>query len=96
MAPESAPALYNRALGLMALRRYGEAVTTYERAIQINAENADFWAGKGIALRFLEEYGDALVATQRALELNPTHSQALINQEIILDQMNQPNPTSGN
>jgi tetratricopeptide (TPR) repeat protein len=98
--PDSAAAWYNRGLSLMALNQYRNAVETYDRAIAIDAENADFWAGKGIALRFLEQYPQALEALQTALELNPSHPQALVNQEFVMQKLQTPNgmealPNSG-
>ena len=71
----------------MGLGFYEAAIDAYERAIELNPENADFWAGKGLALQNLEEYPDAIAAFQKALELNPNHPQAKQNLEFVQYQL---------
>lgn len=85
--PKSSSALYNMALAEMALRRYNDAVRSYDQALAINPENANFWAGKGIALRYLSEYALAKTSLEEALKLNPSHPQAMVNLELVIQEI---------
>ena len=62
-----------------------EAVKVYERAIEIEPTNANFWTGKGIALANLKRYEEALVSVEQALQLNPSHHQARDYHDIIVN-----------
>jgi len=66
---------------------YEDAVKAYEEAIKIDPQNADFWAGKGLAFQYLEAYPEAIAAFQKALELNPNHAQAKQNLEFVQYQL---------
>ena len=86
--PELAEAWYNKGLALMEYKNQDaveEAVTVYERAIDIEPTNANFWTGKGIALAFLQRYEEALAAVEQALQLNPSHPQAVQNRNQIVE-----------
>jgi tetratricopeptide (TPR) repeat protein len=87
ITPQSSEAWYNKALAQMAANRYPEAIMSFDRAIALNPENPDLWAGKGISLRSLQRYAEAKASLDKALELNPNHPQALLNLELVQQQL---------
>jgi tetratricopeptide (TPR) repeat protein len=63
---------YRKGNALFDLKRYEEALEAYEKAIELNPEDAaDAWNGKGSALEALGRYEEALEAYEKAIELNP-------------------------
>ena len=66
---------------LYELKRYEVAVSVYDRATQIEPENAKLWNDKGTALMELERYEEAIIAFDKALELNPEFKAASDNKE---------------
>jgi tetratricopeptide (TPR) repeat protein len=55
--------------GLVGMGRLEDAVTVFDRAIEIDARNAAAWANKGNALGQLHQFREALVCFERAAEL---------------------------
>ena len=53
-----------------------EALQAYERSIQLDANSAVAYSGKGDALYYLKRYQDALLAYERAIELHPNFAAA--------------------
>eukprot|EP00850_Spirogloea_muscicola_P022878 SM000316S12293 [mRNA] locus=s316:27000:31545:+ [translate_table: standard] len=51
--------------------RFFEAVELYDQAIELEPNNAIFWANRAFAHTKLEEYGSAIDDASRAIELNP-------------------------
>ncbi|HUB78555.1 MAG TPA: tetratricopeptide repeat protein, partial [Bryobacteraceae bacterium] len=63
----------------LALQQLGKpelALTAYERALAIDARDADIWSHKGDSLCDLGRFADAIVAFDRALQITPNHGQA--------------------
>ena len=56
---------------LLGSGRYPEAITCYERALEIDPANAAAWAGKGDGLMMTGRYDKALRSYERALEIDP-------------------------
>lgn len=48
-----------------------EAVKAFDRAIEINPQQADAWMIKGIALEDLGKRDEAILAYRKAIEINP-------------------------
>jgi tetratricopeptide (TPR) repeat protein len=61
------------------LRRPDEALTCYERALEINPRYAEAWSNKGAALADLRRPAEALTCYERALEINPRYPEAWFN-----------------
>ncbi|MDP3065617.1 MAG: tetratricopeptide repeat protein, partial [Methanobacteriaceae archaeon] len=59
----------NQGTALFSLKRYQEAVDSFDRALKINPYNSQAWAGKGSALGFLEDYEEAIFCMERFMEL---------------------------
>ena len=63
--------LYN-GLGssLNALDRYQEAINAYQKALDLNEENAQVWVNLGVSQRLAGDYDNALKSYEQALILN--------------------------
>jgi tetratricopeptide (TPR) repeat protein len=53
------------------LKRYDEALASYDRALELDANYQWAWASRGNVLDNLKRYDEALVSYDRALELDP-------------------------
>ncbi|EOX92964.1 Phosphatase 5.2 isoform 1 [Theobroma cacao] len=54
--------------------KYGQAIDLYARAIELNAQNAVYWANRAFAHTKLEEYGSAIQDATKAIEVDPKYS----------------------
>src|SRR5918996_3441347 len=50
---------------------YNEAITAYNKALQIDPENKQAWVNKGDALNNLGNYNEAITAYNKALQIDP-------------------------
>jgi tetratricopeptide (TPR) repeat protein len=66
----------NKGYCLRSLRRYKEAVESFDKAIHIQLDNAFAWRLKGSVLLILKEYDRALEVINKAIELNREDSHA--------------------
>jgi serine/threonine protein kinase len=79
---------YNNKGGSLAnLGRPEEALTCFERALEINSRYAGAWSNKGLALDDLGRPAEALTCYERALEINPRYSMAWFNKGVVLDDL---------
>ena len=62
----------------------------YEKALEINLENDETWANKGVLLRKLGKYEEALECFEKALEINPEFADAWKWKGIILEDLKKP------
>ncbi len=61
---------YNKGIALQELKRYGEALDAFDKALEISPDNAKILFSKGIALKNLMKYEEALQTFDRSLEIN--------------------------
>nr|GMC72696.1 serine/threonine-protein phosphatase 5 isoform X1 [Ipomoea batatas] len=54
--------------------KYSQAIDLYTRAIELNGENAVYWANRAFAHTKLEEYGSAIQDATKAIEIDPRYS----------------------
>lgn len=66
---EEGNALYN-------LKRYEEALVSYEQAIRLDPNDSTIYYRKGFALESLERYTEALASYEQAIRLNPNNTPA--------------------
>jgi cytochrome c-type biogenesis protein CcmH/NrfG len=85
---------FNRGLALMALDRYGEALQSYNRAVNLDPQNADYWTGRGMALMALNDNATSLAAFEQALKLNPSQAQAVMGRNMVAERLKPKPPTS--
>ena len=79
-----AETLYNRGGVLKALKRYDDALASYDRALAIKPKFAEALNNRGGVLRDLERYDEALASFDRALAINPHFVDALQNRGAAL------------
>lgn len=72
----NATGLYSQANTLHDLQKYSDALSTYEKAINIRPDYAEAWNGKGKTLYKLKRYEDALAAYDKAIQLKPDYLDA--------------------
>ncbi|KDP26984.1 hypothetical protein JCGZ_22100 [Jatropha curcas] len=54
--------------------KYSQAIDLYSQAIELNSENAVYWANRAFAHTKLEEYGSAIQDSSKAIEIDPKYS----------------------
>eukprot|EP00252_Welwitschia_mirabilis_P010559 TRINITY_DN23868_c0_g1_i1.p1 TRINITY_DN23868_c0_g1~~TRINITY_DN23868_c0_g1_i1.p1 ORF type:complete len:487 (+),score=106.41 TRINITY_DN23868_c0_g1_i1:377-1837(+) len=54
--------------------KYFQAIDLYSRAIELNSQNAVYWANRAFAHTRLEEYGSAIYDASRAIEIDPSYT----------------------
>ncbi|XP_040973468.1 serine/threonine-protein phosphatase 5 isoform X1 [Gossypium hirsutum] len=54
--------------------KYGQAIDLYTQAIELNSQNAVYWANRAFAHTKLEEYGSAMQDATKAIEVDPKYS----------------------
>ncbi|MFP3206731.1 MAG: tetratricopeptide repeat protein, partial [Hydrogenobaculum sp.] len=64
----------NKGDALRNLKRYEEALQCYDKAIQLEPNNALYWNNKGDALRNLKRYEEALQCYDKAIQLEPNNA----------------------
>ena len=86
IAHDQTSSLYysNHGLALAGLRRFEEAIKSYDRALSLRPDNAEVLYARGNALVALERPHDALEAYQRAIRAKPDHAEALCNRGAVL------------
>ncbi|KAG6416830.1 hypothetical protein SASPL_124271 [Salvia splendens] len=56
--------------------KYSQAIDLYTQAIELNNDNAVYWANRAFAHTKLEEYGSAIQDATSAIEIDPKYSKA--------------------
>ncbi|XP_042480490.1 serine/threonine-protein phosphatase 5-like isoform X2 [Macadamia integrifolia] len=54
--------------------KYSQSIDLYTKAIEINGQNAVYWANRAFAHTKLEEYGSAVLDATKAIEIDPKYS----------------------
>ncbi len=77
---ERSPAIawLNRALVLTRQERFNEAISAYDRALELNPKDAATWTKQGQLLARLGNHADALAAYNQALKVSPNFALALV------------------
>ena len=52
------------------------AIECYDKALEINPQNADAYYKKGLSLSTIEKYAEAIECYDKALEINPQNADA--------------------
>ena len=81
--------LYKRGDTLLELKRYDDALTSYNRAVELRPEYAAAWHGKGNTLLALKRYEEARNAYDKAIQIQPDYAEAWIGRGNALDALQQ-------
>ncbi|HEY9667146.1 MAG TPA: tetratricopeptide repeat protein [Coleofasciculaceae cyanobacterium] len=85
----NATELYSRGETLLELKRYDDALTAYNRAVELRPEYAEAWKGKGATLLALKQYEEARNAYDRAIQIQPDYWEAWLGRGNALDSLQQ-------
>ncbi len=77
MAPGDSRLLTCLGTAIASQKRFGEAITVLQQAIESNIDNNDAWAQLGVIHFLQNNLGNARAALQRAVEINPNDTTAL-------------------
>ena len=69
------------------LKRFDEALQSYDRAIQLKPDFAEAYYNRGLALVELKRFEEALQSYDRAIQLKPDFAEAYSNRGIALDEL---------
>lgn len=85
---ESNPIFYNDlGVSLHRLGKLDEAISSYQKAIELNPRLAATYDCLGTALKDKSELNDSISCYQKAIQLDPSYSQAWFNAGIVLDSL---------
>lgn len=59
---------------MFAGHKFSQAIDLYTQAIELNGNNAVYWANRAFAHTKLEEYGSAIQDASKAIEIDPRYS----------------------
>ena len=76
------------AVPCMELKRYDEALASYDRALSLRPDFAEALNNRGNVLQELKRLDEALASYDRALTLRPDHAEALNNRGSALRELN--------
>jgi tetratricopeptide (TPR) repeat protein len=66
--------MYGITLG--GIGRYEEAISSYDKALEIKPDNDEVWNNRGFALGILDRYEEAIASYDKALEIKPDNDAA--------------------
>jgi len=69
------------------LKRYDDALVSYDRAIQLKPDYAEAYYNQGVTFGELKRYDDALVSYDRAIQLKPDYAEAYYNQGVTFGEL---------
>jgi tetratricopeptide (TPR) repeat protein len=61
---------------LVQIKQYSEALTAYEKAIELKPSASEVWRHQGLLLEKLEQYSEAIAAYDQAIKLEPNDAEA--------------------
>ena len=86
--PQTSIDYINKGDSLDGLERYQEAIDSFQKAIELNPNDAIAIRKKGRSLHNLEKYDEAIACYDEAIKINPNFSEALQNKGSSLKNMN--------
>ncbi|MBD2774430.1 serine/threonine-protein kinase [Iningainema tapete] len=79
--------LYKQANTLYELQRYKDALSSYEKAVEIRPDYAPAWSGQAKTLLALKTYKEALSAYDKAIQINPLYTEAWSGRGFVLNKL---------
>lgn len=83
----NATELYKQANTFYELQRYKDALTAYEKAVEIRPNYAQAWNGQAQTLSELKEYKEALAAYDKAIQIQPNYLEAWSGRGFVLNNL---------
>lgn len=85
--PNSAEVYNNRGAILQMMKRYDEALASYDKAIALKPDYPNAWFNRGGTLKQLNRFEEALASYDQAIALSTSHAEAHNNRGVLLQQM---------
>lgn len=79
----------NKGMSLINLSKYEQAITCFDKAINIDPKNSGAWDNKGSALRLMSRHIEAMDCYNNAIKINPSNARAWINKGASLSSLGQ-------
>lgn len=79
----------NKGISLINLSKYEQAITCFDKAINIDTKNDGAWDNKGNALRFMSRHMEAMDCYNNAIKINPSNASAWANKGAVLSTLGQ-------
>lgn len=76
--PETAEEWLDEGVDLHISKRYEEAISAYDKAIEMKNNYPKAWLNKGYALKELQRYNEEIVSYDKAIQLKPNYAEAFI------------------
>lgn len=76
---DDANSWYKQGNDMMMQEKNEDAITAYDKAIELDPTHTSAWNNKGIALFRMKRYEDAIACYDKTIELNPNHANAWYN-----------------
>src|SRR6266568_318302 len=80
---KNAHALYNRGRSLQELKRFDEALASYDKARALKPDYAELFNNRGLVLQELKRFDEALLSFERALTLQPDYADAHLSEALV-------------
>ena len=78
---------YNRGNALHELKRFEEALASYDRALALRPDYVEALANRGVTLHELKRFEEALASYDRALAVRPDYAEAFVNRGVTLHEL---------
>jgi tetratricopeptide (TPR) repeat protein len=85
--PEYAEVHINRGVTLQAMKRYADALASFDQAVALKPGHAEVYNNRGAVLQLLKRYDDALASYDKAIALKPDYANAHYNRGSVLKQL---------
>ncbi|MEB3216647.1 MAG: tetratricopeptide repeat protein [Nostocales cyanobacterium 94392] len=79
--------LYKKANTFYELQRYQDALSSYQKAIEIQPEYAQAWNGQANVLYELNSYQEALLAYDKAIQIEPDYQESWSGRGFVLNKL---------
>lgn len=77
-AEKEATEWFNKGMAFSESHNYSDAIAAYDKAIELNPNDADFFTMRGVAYDDSGNVQEAIIDYNKALELNPKHGDAYL------------------
>ena len=67
--------------------RYNQSLQAFQRALDLDPDDAEAWRGRALAYSGLKDHDEALKASDKAVEIDPGYGQAWLDRGILLREM---------
>ncbi|KAM3145857.1 hypothetical protein pb186bvf_002152 [Paramecium bursaria] len=67
---------------LQEIKRHQDAINMFDKAININQKNSNYYFNKGQSLKTLENYDNTIIMFDQAIQIDPKNYQFYLNKEI--------------